>query len=166
MSNRVWALYLLSLCLLFAHTNADDPPAPMRPTFAPTTHYHHANAKLFDLMSMGALGFMMFILLVSFVGGCYLTKTRGRNGFTALMDYLQGVDEEFSEMDSTLGSGSFDSVDLSSNTSRNGWKQVSGNPLTAVVSPLALIENTKLCLEMYERLFGDLNVPIVSPTCA
>jgi hypothetical protein len=89
-----------------------------------------------------------------------MTKRRGRTGFTALLDYLQGIDEEFSEIDSTV-SGSMHSVDMSSNTSMNGWKQVS-NPLATVISPLDLIENTKICLEIYQKLFGDLNVPIVS----
>jgi hypothetical protein len=157
----VFSLYLICGC-----ANADDVdlPLPMRPTQSPTTHYHHANEAVFDMLSMAALGFMILILLISFVGGCYMTKSRGRNGFSALMDYLQGVDEEFSDIDSTISGNSFHSVDLSSNTSMSGWKHVS-DPLAAVVSPLALIDNTRVCLEMYEKLFGDLNVPIVSAEC-
>jgi hypothetical protein len=141
-------------------TANDEPPLPMKPTTSPTTHYHRANEDVFDMLSMGALCFMLIILLMSFLGGCYMTKRRGRSGFSALMDYLQGIDEEFSEIDSTVN-GSMHSIDLSSNTSVNGWKQVPG-PMASVASPLALIENTKICLEMYQGLFGDLNVPIVS----
>ena len=153
----IWSLVMciLSGAVASGHSGRNGP------SVAPTTHYHHTNADLFDRLSMGALIFMIVILLVSFVGGCMFTKNRGRGGFSALMDYLQGIDDEFSDIDSSLGgSSTFKSVDLSSNTSLHGWKQVS-DPL-AKLSPLSLIDNTKQCLEIYEKLFGNLDVPIVS----
>lgn len=78
----------------------------------------------------------------------------------ALWHYLQGVDEEFSEIDSTTGSStSMVSIDLSSNTSLNGWKHIE-NQHVPNISPLGVLENVKMCLELYDRLFGDTKIPI------
>lgn len=151
---RSQTLLLGLLCALTSKVSA------LNPTQSPTTYDNHENKYIFDMLSMGALVFMLIILFVSFVGGCIMTKKRGRNGFAALFDYLQGVDEEFSDIDSTISgdsSRSFRSVDLSSDPSLSEWERV--NSLT---SPLAVVESTKICLELYERLFGDLKVPIVS----